>query len=82
MMIAGETLWVHKRTIELKGKTGFQQVMEPVYAQLVNGGAAQDPTGLSANNLEVFDYFADPVSVAPGPNPDPDPEPDPDPDSE
>jgi hypothetical protein len=68
-MIAGETLWVYKRTIELNGKTGFQQVMEPLYAQMVTAGAAEDPTGKSANNLGVFDYFSDPISVGGGSEP-------------
>lgn len=72
-MIAGETLWVYKRTIELKGKTGFQQVMEPLYAQMVAADAAEDPTGKSANELKVFDYWSDPESVAPG-EPEPEPE--------
>lgn len=76
-MIAGETLWVCKRTIELNGKTGFQQVMEPVYAQLIAGDAAEVPSGKSANELEIFDYWSEPVSVAPG-----EPEPSPDPDNE
>ena len=40
-MIAGETLWVYKRTKELKGKTGFQQVMEPLYAQMIAAKAAR-----------------------------------------
>lgn len=74
-MIAGETLWVYKRTIELNGKTGFQQVMEPLYAQMVAADAAEDPTGKSANNLQVFDYWSEPVSVAPG-EPEPPVEPD------
>ena len=65
-MIAGETLWVYKRTIELKGKTGFQQVMEPLYAQMVSADAAEDPTGKSANELKVFDYWGEPESVTPG----------------
>ena len=77
-MIAGETLWVYKRTIELNGKTGFQQVMEPLYAQMVAANAAQDPTGKSANELQVFDYWGEPESVTPG-APEPEPEPDPDP---
>jgi hypothetical protein len=74
-MIAGETLWVYKRTIELNGKTGFQQVMEPLYAQMVSADAAEDPTGKSANELKAFDYWGDPESVAPG-EPPVDPEPD------
>jgi hypothetical protein len=69
-MIAGETLWVYKRTIELKGKTGFQQVMEPLYAQMVAADAAEDPTGKSANELEVFDYWGEPISVDGGSEPD------------
>ena len=77
-MIAGETLWVYKRTIELNGKTGFQQVMEPLYAQMVAADAAQDPTGKSANELQVFDYWGEPESVTPG-EPEPDPESDPEP---
>jgi hypothetical protein len=72
-MIAGETLWVYKRTIELKGKTGFQQVMEPLYAQMVAADAAEDPSGKSANELEAFDYWGEPESVTPG---EPEPEPD------
>ncbi len=62
-MIAGETLWVYKRTIELNGKTGFQQVMPPLYAQMVAAKAAEDPTGKRANDLEVFDYWSAPISV-------------------
>ena len=62
-MIAGETLWVYKRTKELKGKTGFQQVMEPLYAQMIAAKAAEDPTGKSANDLEVFDYWGEPISL-------------------
>lgn len=74
-MIAGETLWVYKRTIELKGKTGFQQVMEPLYAQMVAANAAEDPTGKSGNDLKLFDYWGEPESVAPGePEPEPEPE--------
>jgi len=75
-MIAGETLWVYKRTVELNGKTGFQQVMEPTYMALVNGGAAEDPSGKSASELQSFDYWSEPVSISPG-QPEPEPEPDP-----
>ena len=63
-MIAGETLWVYKRTIELKGKTGFQQVMPPLYAQMIAAKAAEDPTGKSANDLQIFDYWSEPESVS------------------
>lgn len=74
-MIAGETLWVYRRTVELNGKTGFQQVMEPLYAQMVAGDAAEDPTGKSANDLQVFDYWSEPVSVDGSTQPEPEPEP-------
>ena len=63
-MIAGETLWVYKRTIELKGKTGFQQVMEPLFSQMIAADTAEDPTGKSANDLKVFDYWSEPESVS------------------
>lgn len=57
----GKCLWVYKRTIELKGQTGFVTVPDDLVDAAIEKDCAEDPKGKSSYALKRRDLKAKPV---------------------
>ena len=59
----GKCLWVYKRTIELKGETGFVDVPTDLVDAVIEGDCGEDPKGKASYALKRRDLFTKPVSL-------------------
>lgn len=59
----GKCLWVYKRTIELKGQTGFIEVPDDLVDAAIEKDCAEDPKGKTSYALKRRDLRAKPVSL-------------------
>ena len=58
-----KTLWVYKRTVELRGMTGFVAVPDEFVDAAVEKDCAEDPKGKSSYALKRRDLKSKPVSL-------------------
>lgn len=59
----GKCLWVYKRTVELRGQTGFIEVPEDLVDAAIDKDCAEDPKGKSSYALKRRDLKTKPVSL-------------------
>lgn len=59
----GKVLWVHKRTVELRGQTGFIEVPDDLVDAAIDKDCAEDPKGKSSYALKRRDLRTKPVSL-------------------
>jgi hypothetical protein len=59
----GKCLWVYKRTIELKGQTGFVEVPDDLVDAAIQKDCAEDPKGKTSYALKRRDLRTKPVSL-------------------
>lgn len=59
----GKCLWVYKRTVELKGQTGFIEVPDDLVDAAIDKDCAEDPKGKSSYALKRRDLKTKPVSL-------------------
>ena len=59
----GKCLWVYKRTIELRGQTGFIEVPDDLVDAAIDKDCAEDPKGKSSYALKRRDLKTKPVSL-------------------
>lgn len=59
----GKCLWVYKRTIELRGQTGFIEVPDDLVKAAIDKDCAEDPKGKSSYALQRRDLKTKPVSL-------------------
>jgi hypothetical protein len=56
-------LWVYKRTVELKGQTGFVEVPDDLVDAAIDKDCAEDPKGKTSYALKRRDLKTKPVSL-------------------
>lgn len=59
----GKCLWVYKRTVELRGQTGFVEVPDDLVEAAISKDCAEDPKGKTSYALKRRDLRAKPVSL-------------------
>lgn len=59
----GKCLWVYKRTIELRGQTGFVEVPDDLVDAAIDKDCAEDPKGKSSYALKRRDLKTKPVAL-------------------